>query len=242
MKKFKNCLSIMRFQSLSCKDGKVKHTKSGVLYVSLSFDDGYASNYNMAKYLSAIGIKATFFITTNFKEELFLPSTPERIVEMSHLGHEIGSHTCTHPNFLRSTRSEREYELKESKKWLENIVRKKIRSFAYPFFLYNEKVLQDTHKFYPVSRSRHLHVGSHEVDTFEVHFVTRKNVLSILINTIFKDKIDYALIVLHDLNLFQIALLLSSLKVLTQVIPRQIRFVTMSELADLMIKNSKTTI
>ena len=158
---------------------------------------------------------------------------------MGHLGHEIGSHTCTHPNFLRLTQSEREYELKESKKWLENILRKKITSFAYTYYLYNEKVLQDTHKFYPISRSRHLHVGSHKVDTFKVHFVTRKNVLPILINSILRDKIDYALITLHDVNYFQIVLLLASLKVLTQTIPRQIRFVTVSELANLVIKNNK---
>lgn len=84
-----------------------KHTKSAVLYVSLSFDDGYASHYNMAKYSSAIGIKATFFVTTHLKEKLFLSSTPKRIVEMSDLGHEIGSQSCTHPNFLLLKQSER---------------------------------------------------------------------------------------------------------------------------------------
>jgi len=208
------------------------------LHISLTFDDGYISHYTLAKYLSKIGVKATFFITTHLKEKRFLASTPNRIAEISQLGHEIGSHTCTHPNLLLLSRSEREFELRESKKWLENLLGKSISSFAYPYFLYDDKVLRDTHKFYFISRSRYLHVGSNKIDVFHVDFLTRKNVLDVLGNSIFSSARNSALVVLHDIKPFQIVPLLSFLKFLKQTIHRQIRFLTVSELALLLSKES----
>jgi peptidoglycan/xylan/chitin deacetylase (PgdA/CDA1 family) len=200
----------------------------------LTFDDGFRSHYDVARCLSAIGVKATFFITTHTYGENFLASTPEKIIEMSEMGHEIGSHSCTHPNFLLLSASERERELKESRKWLENLLGKNIRSFAYPYFLYDEKVLRDTHRFYLISRSRCLHVGSCKVDMFRVHFLTRKNLLSILSNSILKNTENSGLITLHNIKSFQIPFILSALGVLTQTMPRQVRFVTISELAHLL--------
>ena len=210
------------------------------LYISLTFDDGYMSHYDIARYLSAIGIRATFFVPTHLKGKYFLSSAPERIVEISNLGHEIGSHSCTHPNLLLLSPSKREYELSESRKWLRDLLGKEIWSFAYPYFLYNDKVLRDAHKFYPISRSRYLHVGRRKISLFKVHFLTRKNILSVLSNLLIKNTKDSALVVLHNMNFFQIVLLLSSLKVLTQMMFRQIRFITLSELAHVLAKTSLT--
>lgn len=215
---------------------KVGHHSREPWYIALTFDDGYLSHYDVARSLSAIGVRATFFITTHINSEDFLVSVPEKIVEMSKMGHEIGSHSCTHPNLLLLSQSEREYELKESRRWLENLLGKNILSFAYPYFLYNEKVLRDTHRFYPISRSRYLHVGPSNVDTFKVHFLTRKNVLPVLSNSMFKDAENSALVVLHDMNPLQIAFLLSSLKVLTKTMFHEIKFVTLRELSDISTK------
>jgi len=216
--------------------GKNKHALDS-LYISLTFDDGYISHYTLAKYLSKIGVKATFFITTHLKEKKFLALTPNRIAEISRLGHEIGSHTCTHPNLLLLSPSEREFELRESKKWLENLIGKSISSFAYPYFLYDDNVVRDTHKFYSISRSRSLHIGSSKIDIFQVNFLTRKNALDVLGNSIFSGARNSALVVLHDIKPFQIVPLLSSLKFLKQTI-RQIKFLTVSELALLLNKES----
>jgi peptidoglycan/xylan/chitin deacetylase (PgdA/CDA1 family) len=227
--------SICLYLQIAVLEGK--HMKAGVLYVSLTFDDGYVSNYDVAKYLSAIGIKATFFITTHLKERLFLSSTPKKIVEISELGHEVGSHSCTHPFFVSINKSEREHELIESKRWLEDLLEKKISSFAYPYFLYNKEVLQHTHKFYQISRSRHLHVGSDKVNTYNVHFLTRKNVLHVFKN-LHRDGKNYALITLHDVNPLQIKLLLIALKANALTMLLRIRFVTIRELASLLDKQS----
>ena len=101
------------------KSFSFESTGSGPLYVSLSFDDGYLSNYVMGKLLASIGIKATFYIITDFDGPLYLAHDPERIVNLNSLGHEIASHTCSHPNFLLIKQPEREKELRESKIWLE---------------------------------------------------------------------------------------------------------------------------
>jgi peptidoglycan/xylan/chitin deacetylase (PgdA/CDA1 family) len=209
---------------------------SGPLYVSLSFDDGHLSNYKMGKLLASVGVKATFFITTDFNGPGFLPHDPKTILELSYLGHEIGSHTCSHPNFLLIQQPEREQELRKSKIWLEQLLGRAVDSFAYPYYVYNQQSLQDTHKYYTVSRSKQVHVGAGKVKTFKVHFVTRRNVLTLLMNTLFRGKIDFAVLTLHNLSMLQMALLFSTLKIINASFPNRIKFVTISELAALVVK------
>ena len=67
--------------------------------------------------------------------------TGDQIREMVNSGLiEIGSHSMTHPNLDRIDQSELVYELTESKKQLESIVKKKIFSVAFPDGAYNENV------------------------------------------------------------------------------------------------------
>lgn len=61
------------------------------------------------------------------------PLTWEQIVELDGAGIEIGSHTVTHPILSRMTENEIEYELRESKKILEERIGKDIVSVSYPF-------------------------------------------------------------------------------------------------------------
>ncbi len=192
----------------------------------------------MGKLLASVGIKATFYITTDFRDARFLPNDPKKIVELNSLGHEIGSHTCSHPNFLLIEQAKREEELRESKIWLEQLLNKPVDSFAYPYYVYNQQSLQDTHKFYTVSRSRWLHVGFGKVKTFKVQFVTRRNVLTLLKNAVFRGKIDFALLNLHDVSMFQIVLLSFTLKIFNVTLHHRIKFVTISKLAALAVNNS----
>lgn len=213
-----------------------EHSSSGPLYVSLSFDDGYLSNYVMGKLLASVGVKATFYITTDFRGPRFLPHDPRKIVELNSLGHEIGSHTCSHPNFLLIKQPEREQELRKSKIWLEQLLGKNVDSFAYPYYVYNQQSLQDTHKYYTVSRSRQVHVGLGEVKTFKVHFVTRRNFLALLKNALLRGRTDFALLNLHDVSMLQTAFLCFTLKVINVTVHNRIKFVTISELAALLVK------
>ncbi|MBU1007672.1 polysaccharide deacetylase family protein [Candidatus Dependentiae bacterium] len=51
---------------------------------------------------------------------------------------EIGSHTVTHSNLAAQTQEKQSYEITQSKKYLENIIKKPVNSFSYPFGTHND--------------------------------------------------------------------------------------------------------
>jgi peptidoglycan/xylan/chitin deacetylase (PgdA/CDA1 family) len=55
----------------------------------------------------------------------------EQIVTMSK-DREVGSHTCSHANLIELGQSQRIYEIAESKKRIENAIKKTVRTFSYP--------------------------------------------------------------------------------------------------------------
>lgn len=117
--------------------------------VLLTFDDGYADNYENA-FLPLLDhdMKATWFITTDCIGEHALwmgDKTAEtrmlssnQLKEMNQQGMEIASHTCSHPDLSTLPYSNQLKELKQSKETLESIISEKISSFAYPYGRYNQ--------------------------------------------------------------------------------------------------------
>jgi peptidoglycan/xylan/chitin deacetylase (PgdA/CDA1 family) len=116
--------------------------------VVLTFDDGYADNYEGA-FLPLVknNMKATWFITTDcigkHAQWMGSPSmqtqmlTTGKILEMEKAGMEIGSHTCSHPDLTRLSYQQQLEQMIQSKQILEAIVHGKISSFAYPYGKYN---------------------------------------------------------------------------------------------------------
>lgn len=121
--------------------------------VGLTFDDGYADNFENA-YLPLIehNIKATWFITTDYigKHAKWMGPHSEQtkilsanqLQEMSAAGMEIGSHTCSHPDLSKLPFEKQLDELIRSKHILEDLLQKPITGFAYPFGKYNEDTLK----------------------------------------------------------------------------------------------------
>jgi len=116
--------------------------------VVLTFDDGYADNYEGAFLpLAENSMKATWFITTDCigKHAHWMgPPTPktqmltvEQLLQMEKAGMEIGSHTCSHPDLTTLTYQQQWNEMTQSKEILESIIHGKISSFAYPYGRYN---------------------------------------------------------------------------------------------------------
>ena len=108
--------------------------------VSITFDDGDLSNFTVAfKALAQRGLRATFFITTDF---IGKPGrvTWEHLREMHAAGMEIGSHTVTHPYPSELTDTQLYYELSQSKVILEDGLNAKVNSFSMPTGFYNANV------------------------------------------------------------------------------------------------------
>jgi len=123
-------------------DNALKGGTSPKTSACLTFDDGFSSDYNIVlPELEKVGAKATFFIVTDL---IGKPGymTKEQINSLSNAGMQIGSHSVSHPNFLKLNPEERRAELLESKQTLESIVNKEIAAFSFPFGFFNSESIQ----------------------------------------------------------------------------------------------------
>jgi peptidoglycan/xylan/chitin deacetylase (PgdA/CDA1 family) len=112
--------------------------------VAITFDDCYRDNLAAAQVLSNYRLPATFFIPTKyvgtdhvFPWDVDLAQMPnlswQDIGEMQQMGHEIGSHTVSHPDLGALAPAKVRREMADSKKTLEDRLQRPVRWFAYPF-------------------------------------------------------------------------------------------------------------
>ncbi len=133
---------------------------------SLSFDDGLISQYKyVAPVLDKLNLKATFYIVTETLEsDSSRPASWHygywwQFIEMSKKGHELGSHTATHPKLTtlpdgsNNKTGTLQYELTAPiKKLEEKLPGYKFITFAYPFVDLNQHVVAEASKLYYSSR------------------------------------------------------------------------------------------
>jgi peptidoglycan-N-acetylglucosamine deacetylase len=116
--------------------------------VSYTFDDNSPKQFSVAQpMLDAKGFHATFFcIVGNLSASQW-----SAIENASPKGHEIGSHTLTHPDLTTLTDDRVTDEVLDSKSLIESRTGKKCVSLAYPFCTVPKKSI--TSQYYPFARS-----------------------------------------------------------------------------------------
>lgn len=121
--------------------------------VSLAFDDGYLSQVqNAIPLLNSKQIKGTFFLVTGF-----IPGngvTWGQWGQLAAQGHEIGSHSVSHPDLTQLPMARVIEELSESQETINsNIPSQSCVSFAYPGCSVNDQVESLTSNYYFAARS-----------------------------------------------------------------------------------------
>lgn len=124
--------------------------------ILLTFDDGYQSVLrNAVPLMQARGWVGVMYVLADRElaannwdvAEVAHPEsrlmTPEEIRELIRKGWEIGGHTFTHPRLDALLPEARSHEIRESKAAIENQFEVPVLSFAYPFGLYTDAVVQD---------------------------------------------------------------------------------------------------
>ncbi len=119
-------------------------------YVILTFDDGYRDNYTLlTPLLDKYKFKAVIYVVTDkaenswdLKDEgrTFPLLTREQILEMSRHGVEFGAHTMNHVDLTQVGVEEAWKEITGSKKYLQDLLGKDVKTFAYPYGKVNEAV------------------------------------------------------------------------------------------------------
>jgi peptidoglycan/xylan/chitin deacetylase (PgdA/CDA1 family) len=99
--------------------------------LSLSYDDGRTADRRLVEILNKAGIKGTFHLNSGFLGREGYVRADE--VASLYRGHEVASHTCTHPMLERIPREEVVRQVLEDRRRLEELVGYTVRGFSYPY-------------------------------------------------------------------------------------------------------------
>jgi peptidoglycan/xylan/chitin deacetylase (PgdA/CDA1 family) len=120
--------------------------------VVITFDDGY---FNVLRHgiqpLASAGLKAIQFLPVNFlgkcnEWDVACGEAPEPIMDTAQVrdwlaaGHDIGSHTMSHPFLTRLTPQDAREEISASRKKLEDLFSRRVEHFCYPYGDWNDAV------------------------------------------------------------------------------------------------------
>ena len=118
---------------------------------NVTYDDGVEQDIRFVKLLNQYGLKGTFNLNSTLMENGFAWTHECGLVVKRlrtedavflYAGHEIASHTLTHPYMNSLTKDEILHELSQDKANLEKLFCTEIQGFAVPFHYYNQLIAQ----------------------------------------------------------------------------------------------------
>ena len=118
---------------------------------NVTYDDGVLQDKEFVQILNKYGIKGTFNLNSELMKNQFawfhecgmvVKRLSEADVKDLYDGHEIASHTLTHPNMQGMSAEQILREMSQDKDNLENIFGTKVLGFAVPFNYYSDLIAE----------------------------------------------------------------------------------------------------
>lgn len=157
--------------------------------VTLTFDDGHEDNVTTAlPLLNQYGFKTTQCYATDHIEGI--PQARQNVLDFYNSGHEICSHTVSHPFLTSLPQTQLDYELRHSQQILEGIIGKPVRNFASPYGDYNTHVNSIIDNYYQSHRT--VDEGYNSRDNFDIYRLRVQNVQNTTTLAEFQSWLDHA--------------------------------------------------
>ena len=145
--------------------------------LTITFDDGWEYNAQTAlPVMQLYGFKSNQFYATTYIENPWVANPKELIQQFINDGHEIGSHSITHPYLTTLTEAEVIQELEGSKQFLEEYLEISVQYFATPYGAYNNSVKDSIMMYYDAHRT--VDLGYNSKDNFDVSRLRCMSILS----------------------------------------------------------------
>lgn len=116
---------------------------------NITYDDGVTQDVRFVELLNKYGIKGTFNLNSRLMEDEFewvhesglvIKRLPPDVVRHLYAGHEVASHSLTHPYMQGMDEGTLMYEMGEDKKKLQQLFKTEISGFALPFDYYDWRI------------------------------------------------------------------------------------------------------
>ncbi|HMI09007.1 MAG TPA: polysaccharide deacetylase family protein [Candidatus Saccharimonadales bacterium] len=143
--------------------------------LTMTFDDGHEDNAtNALPILNQYGLKTTQCFATSFIEGQS-QQVINGVLAFKNTGHEICSHTVTHPFMTTLNATNLKYEAQHSQQYLQSLIGKPVPNFATPYGDYNATVVNELKKYYRSHRS--VDEGYNSKDNFNIYNIRVQNIL-----------------------------------------------------------------
>ena len=145
--------------------------------VSLSFDDGTVYDLRFIELLNKYGLPATLNLNSELKDFVwYYGDHPIKRLDLVAVksyydGHDVASHSLTHPYFSSLTKEESIRQVREDVDNLSRIFGRQIEGFAFPFHDQTEENITTIKENIPLSYIRYSyldHSGIHK-DRYHIH-------------------------------------------------------------------------
>ncbi len=140
--------------------------------ISISFDCAYGADYTneLLDVLDTYNVKCTFFMV-----EFWVKTFPEMVVEIKKRGHDIGTHSKTHPNMSKLSRAQIKSELESSINAIITLTGEPVTLFRPPYGDYDNDVID-------VASELNLYTIQWDVDSLDWKDLSASEISSRVIN------------------------------------------------------------